>query len=236
MLSFHGVPMLQARTRFRARVTATIVVRGAMLQPLLEETFRNPVLDTRLAWLHEPPSWQHQPDRGVLRVAPAARTDLWRTTHYGFDADNGHSLVLPVTGDFVLTTHVRFAPQHRYDQAGLLVRISPSCWLKTSVEYEPDAPSRLGAVVTNAGYSDWSTQNADVALREIWLRVRREDTDYLTEFAPDGQGWTQMRVAHLLEDRPGLSVQAGLYACSPVDAGFVAEFTLLRVESGRVPA
>jgi regulation of enolase protein 1 (concanavalin A-like superfamily) len=202
--------------------------------PLIDESFRNPALDQRLCWRHEPPRWQLVPERGVLRVEPAARTDLWRTTHYGFDTDNAHLLSLPVCGDFVLTTHVRAEPQHRYDQAGLAVRISPSCWLKTSIEHEPDGPSRLGAVVTNAGYSDWSTQSIDPDRRGIWLRVRREATDYLTESSADGAAWTQIRMAHLLEDRAGLAVEAGIYACSPVDAGFVAEFSTLRVDAGRI--
>lgn len=37
--------------------------------------------------------------------------------------------------------------------------ISENCWLKTSLEYIPEGPSHLGAVVTNNGYSDWSTQD-----------------------------------------------------------------------------
>ena len=36
-----------------------------------------------------------------------------------------------------MTAHVAFNPVHRYDQAGLMVRVSPTCWLKTSVEHEP---------------------------------------------------------------------------------------------------
>lgn len=74
-------------------------------------------------------------------------------------ADSGHALQAEIDSDLEMTTEVRFEPIHQYDQAGLLVRFSPSCWLKTSVEYEPDGPSRLGVVVTNRGYSDSSTQD-----------------------------------------------------------------------------
>jgi regulation of enolase protein 1 (concanavalin A-like superfamily) len=94
-------------------------------------------------------------------------------THYGFGADNGHLLFKELTGDFVMTTQVRFHPVHPYDQAGLMVRVSPSCWLKTSVEYEPDSPSRLGAVVTNHAYSDWSTQDFPASGGVLGLRIHR---------------------------------------------------------------
>src|SRR5262245_26679782 len=127
-------------------------------QPL-HELFDKPAIHPRLRWYCEPPRWSVEPARRWLRVEPNGGTDFWQKTHYGFEADNGHLLFTGLTGDFVMTTRVRFHPVHQYDQAGLMVRVSPSCWLKTSVEYEPDGPSHLGAVVTNQAYSDWSTQD-----------------------------------------------------------------------------
>ena len=196
----------------------------------LRETFRQPALDSRLSWRGEPTRWTVDVNRGCLRVEPDAATDFWQRTHYGFRVDNGHFLFAEVAGDFVLTTHVRFEPVHQYDQAGLMVRLSADCWLKTSVEYEPGAMSRLGVVVTNHGYSDWSMQDIPSDRRAIWLRVRRTDADYLVEASADGTDWTQLRVAHLQEDTRGRRVQAGLYACSPRGTGFVAEFDLLHLE------
>jgi regulation of enolase protein 1 (concanavalin A-like superfamily) len=122
---------------------------------------------------------------------------------------------------------------HQYDQAGLMVRVSPGCWLKTSVEHEPEGPSRLGAVVTNHGYSDWSTQAFPSGPGEVWLRVRREGDDYLVESSRDGGRWEQLRVAHLHEGR-GQPVLAGLYACSPRGAGFRAEFDRFAIDAGRL--
>jgi uncharacterized protein len=121
------------------------------------------------------------------------------------------------------------------------VRLSPRCWLKTSVEYEPHGPSRLGAVVTNAGYSDWSTQDYPSQHQEILLRVRRESSDYIVEAArpPDSTapavqpGWSQLRLAHLHDDG-ATAVQAGLYACSPTAGGYSATFAYLRLAEGRI--
>src|SRR5919205_715903 len=98
----------------------------------LEETLAGPTLDIRLRWHNPPPDWS--PGRDGLVVRTAAGTDFWQGTHYGFRVDNGHLFAAEVEGDFVLETEVVAAPVHRYDQAGLMVRLSERCWLKTSVE------------------------------------------------------------------------------------------------------
>jgi regulation of enolase protein 1 (concanavalin A-like superfamily) len=203
-----------------------------MLKRYLDETFTGPVLHPQLRWHCEPARWSIDAFGPCLRLEPNSGTDFWQRTHYGFQADNGHFLNTGVAGDFVLTTKVRFQPAHQYDQAGLMVRVSPACWLKTSVEYEPVGPSRLGAVVTNAAYSDWSTQSFASGPGEVRLRVRRTGDDFLVEAAPDERGWEQIRVCHLHEGR-GQPVLCGLYACSPKGPGFVAEFAGLTIDSGR---
>jgi uncharacterized protein len=200
----------------------------------LRELFDNSVVDPRLRWHCEPSRWSLDPVNRRLRIEPGGGTDFWQKTHYSFEADNGHLLSARTDGDFVLTTKVRFYPVHQYDQAGLMVRISRSCWLKTSVEYEPHGSSRLGAVVTNHGYSDWSTQAFPATLQEVWLRIRREDSDYILDASQEGQAWEQIRMAHLHEDHPGATVGCGLYACSPKGAGYAADFSFLYIDAGRI--
>lgn len=201
-----------------------------LLDAPLCEVFRRPALDPRLQWHAPPARWAVESDRGCLRVEPDAGTDFWQRTHYGFEADNGHFLALRARGDFQLTTRVMAFGKHQYDQAGLMVRISPDCWLKTSAEFEPDGPNQLGAVVTNAKYSDWSTQPLAREVTTTWFRVRRHGGDYLVEHSPDGEAWQQLRVAHLHETPPEPGVACGLYACSPKGAGFRAEFAFLTFE------
>jgi uncharacterized protein len=123
-----------------------------------------------------------------------------------------------------MTVEVRMAPLHQYDQAGLMVRISAGCWIKTSVEYEDASLSRLGCVVTNRGYSDWSTQDVLTAVTGFALRVTREGGDYLVEARFPGRSWSQLRLAHLEDDSGSALVRCGVYACSPKVPGFTAEF------------
>jgi regulation of enolase protein 1 (concanavalin A-like superfamily) len=190
-------------------------------------------LDARLRWHCEPPDWRV--GDGRLRVATAAGTDFWQRTHYGFEADNGHFLCLEAEGDFVLTTCVLGQPVHQYDQAGLMLRVSPSCWIKTSVEFEPaEATNRLGAVVTNHQYSDWSTQPLAKSVDRVWFRLRAEGCDCIVETSLDGRHWEQIRMARLQERDASLPVQCGLYACSPKAAGYLADFELLSFQPGRL--
>lgn len=205
-----------------------------MIQLLFNEQFKKTRFDSRLQWFNPPTLWAVEAKQSTLVVSPDPHTDFWQQTHYGFRADNGHFLYARVEGDFILTTRVRYRPLHQYDQAGLMVRISPTCWLKASVEYEPEGPARLGAVVTNNGYSDWSTQPFPRRRRDYWLRIRREGCDYIVETSEDGSFWFQIRLARLLEDKPGAEVSCGLYACSPSGGGFVTEFDFLSVELGRL--
>lgn len=197
----------------------------------LHEGFDSPTLDARLRWHCEPARHRLDAERRRLVVEPEAATDFWQRTHYGFRADNGHYLYLPARGNFVLTTTVTCFPAHQYDQAGLMLRVSPDCWLKTSVEFEPDeAHSRLGAVVTNGGYSDWSTQPISKAESTFWFRIRAEKTAVIVDGSLDGERWEQLRMAHLVERSATAELTCGLYACSPRGAGFRAEFHALDLE------
>ncbi len=198
-----------------------------MTIPIVEE-FDGATIHPSLRWWNAPARSEVRDSR--LIVATRANTDFWQRTHYGFRVDNGHCLLARCDGRFTLSTFVRFRAVHQYDQAGLIVRVSPDCWLKTSIEYEPDGANRLGAVVTNGGWSDWSTQDVAKTLTAVALRVRREGADYTVEFSEraDGAAWSQLRVAHLHDDDGG-EVECGLYACSPKGEGFVAEFDYLRL-------
>lgn len=179
--------------------------------------------------MNPPPAWQLRSAPPALVVQPGAPTDFWQGTHYGFREDNGHFLGLAVEGDFSMATRVRFHPRHQYDQAGLMVRVGPHCWVKTSVEYEPVRSPRLGVVVTNQGFSDWSVQDFPASIGEIAFRICREGADFIVEFnSGDSGSWSLLRVTHL-DIAPAAAVACGVYACSPKGIGFQAEFEVLTI-------
>lgn len=124
-----------------------------------------------------------------------------------------------------------------FDQAGIIIWIDENNWIKASLEYENAEFSRLGAVAANEGYSDWSTRNSP-ALTRVEFRVSRRGPDFLVEARTDSS-WEQLRIAHLSalgattkqmgitpsdELLAGPSVEVGIYACSPGDSHFEAQF------------
>jgi regulation of enolase protein 1 (concanavalin A-like superfamily) len=179
----------------------------------------------------EPLYWFNEPARfevgAGLEIWTDAETDFWQRTHYGFRRDDGHCLLARVAGDFCLVTHVEFEPREQYDQCGLMVRVDGGYWIKVSTEYEDEAQSRLGSVVTNLGYSDWATQDLPSSHREMWYRISRNGSDFLLENSYDGRSWLQLRVTHL-HKAPG-EVAAGVYACSPIGKDFRCRFRRLEI-------
>jgi len=179
---------------------------------------------SRFQWHSEPACWDLDAAAQTLAIRTTERSDFWQRTHYAFRADNGHFLWTAIERDFQMKVDVHMVPLHPYDQAGLMVRISADCWIKTSVEYEDGSVSRLGCVVTNRGYSDWSTQDVPATITDFALRVTRQGADYLVQAQLTGGPWSQLRLAHLDDDSASPSVRCGVYACSPKEPGFTAEF------------
>ncbi|WP_055665956.1 DUF1349 domain-containing protein [Desnuesiella massiliensis] len=205
----------------------------------LFEDFSSENLSDDFQWFNEPQNWELHSHHSELLIKPEAKTDYWQETHYGFRVDNGPFLFTKIKGDFAITTKVRFNPLHQYDQAGLMIRLSSDCWLKTSVEFEPEGYSRLGAVVTNHGFSDWSTQNFLSEKNELYFRIRREAMDYIVEYSLHSdltrkENWTQIRMARLLEDNGKDEVMCGIYCCSPIGQGYEVYFDFIMITEGRI--
>ncbi|WP_325169604.1 DUF1349 domain-containing protein [Bacillus sp. Au-Bac7] len=97
------------------------------------------------------------------------------------------------------------------------------------MEYIPSGFSKLGAVVTNGGYSDWSTQYIDSKEVHIYYRISKIEKNCYVDFSFDGESWNQIRIAHL--DIPDNAIlQAGLYACSPQGKEQEVRFDFLTIE------
>jgi regulation of enolase protein 1 (concanavalin A-like superfamily) len=51
-------------------------------------------LSPRLRWHCEPKQWSIDPVASALRIRTDPGTDFWQRTHYAFEADNGHFLLV----------------------------------------------------------------------------------------------------------------------------------------------
>jgi len=175
-------------------------------------------------WFNEP---KHEMRDDAVVITTASDTDFWQRTHYGFQRDNGHCLLTELKEEFCLVVRCNFSYISQYDQCGVMVRIDKDNWMKVSIENEDGVISRLGSVVTNLGYSDWSTQDISASVHSMWYRVQSKGADVLVEQSVDGEDWHQMRVAHLHAFKH--SVKAGIYCCSPKEGGCTVTFDNIKI-------
>ncbi len=192
------------------------------------EEFLQPSLPENFHWFNEPSRCLFG---NGLEIYTDEKTDFWQRTHYGFRRDDGHCLLAAVAGDFSITTCVEFRPQEKYDQCGLILRLDSENWIKASTEFEDEHCSRLGSVVTNLGYSDWATQYISSEYRQMWYRASKNGSDFLLEHSYDGQVWQQLRVTHL--HRAFETIEAGVYACSPIGKDFWCRFKFVEIGENR---
>ena len=177
----------------------------------------------KFSWTRVPKSVEEKD--GKLFVVTSPHTDLLQRTYYHFRNDNAP--VFQMQSDekyfsFTVTTVFTDA-KHRFDQCGIVMYLDSENWLKASVEYENERFSHLGSVVTDGGYSDWATTEADNKVRVMWYRLSRREDDYRIECSRDGINFSQMRICHM--SKGGGRVSFGIYACSPEDSSFKAVFS-----------
>ena len=175
-----------------------------------------------MTWLNEPRNWKQENDH--LSVFADAQTDFWRKTHYGFVRDNGHFYYEKISGDFEVETEFRGKYETLYDQAGIMVRLDETTWVKSGVEFV-NGVHHVSAVVTR-DFSDWSV----VPLRRypgfLRLRLKREGGTVIIEYSIDDGQWIMFRTAHL-STVPEL--QVGRMVAAPDGPGFEAAFMGFRL-------
>ena len=207
--------------------------------------------DPRWAWHNgEPPSWSVDPSTGRLTIAPAPGLDYWSKTFYGpqllvkSDAPSFVADVAPAA-EATLTTAFTLHPRAQFDQAGVMVLVEDVCgdevttsaWVKAGVEFTDGYPN-LSCVVTNAGFSDWSTlriacdaDGGEVENNKVSIRVRvtkhlpgaeqgpcitMEACAYSEGDTADSPGdWKQVRIASLRGRDCQSRYKIGVFSISP---------------------
>ena len=178
-------------------------------------------------WTREPT--QYKIDGGKVEITTAPHTDLWQRTYYHFRNDNAPVLQMETDEKyFSFTVRTDFAQSHhRFDQCGVIMYLDSENWIKGAVEFENEQFQHLGSVVTNGGYSDWATTAIPADITVMWYRFSRREDDYCIECSPDGETFRQMRICHMAKG--GGRIRFGVYACSPEESSFTAEFTDMRI-------
>ncbi len=179
-----------------------------------------------MKWIRAPKQYEVTEDRVEIITEP--HTDLWQRTYYHFRNDNAPVLQLETDEQFFsFVVKTDFDTKVRYDQSGIIMYLDSDNWLKASMEYENDKIQRLGSVVTNNGYSDWSSVDVDASIKSMWFRFSRREDDFCIENSVDGVNFKQMRICHMFNAKEKISF--GIYACSAEYSTFKASFTDMEI-------
>jgi len=176
----------------------------------------------KMKWLNEPGSAKQSGEQ--LAVTTKPKTDFWRKTFYDYVTDNGHFFFLPVTGDFTFESRAAGKYGALYDQAGLMVRVDSSNWLKCGLELV-DGIGHASVVVTRE-FSDWSTVRGITTKDPLWWRIVRKGFSLEVLYSLDGKNFTSTRLGYLPLQA---AVDTGIMCCSPEGAGFECTFDEIRL-------
>lgn len=188
------------------------------------------MIRTDAAWHNEPAQWEWDTKEGRLTAVSLPQTDFWRKTRSGFIAENGHFYGVPVHGDFIAQVKVAGQFNADYDQAGLMLWLDATTWLKAGLEFVEGA-CYVSTVLTR-DFSDWAI-GRQIEASELWLRVERDREAIIVSASSEGQAYFPVREC-TLTNTPMLEV--GPYLASPTGDGFQACFEGLGIYQPRRPA
>ncbi|MDN4480239.1 DUF1349 domain-containing protein [Demequina muriae] len=174
-------------------------------------------------WTTEPVRAEWGPD-GELLVEAREESDAWRVTSYGFVHDNAHALLAPLGTSEAVEVTFQLDFDQQFDQAGLMIRVDETTWIKAGIEFS-DGAAQVGAVVTH-GFSDWSVAPVtDWMGREVTVRASRDGDAVTIRARVADEPWRLVRVAPL---SPTADARAGLFCCAPTRPGLVVRFVAHR--------
>lgn len=173
-------------------------------------------------WLNEPKLWSL--GEGVISVVTDGQTDFWRETHYGFTRHSGHAYLSKIRGDFTAELRVRGRYEALYDQAGLMVLVDDSNWVKAGIEHS-DGQASLGSVLTRE-HSDWATGPFEGDPGDFHLRMTVSRGVLRIQVSKDGLTWPLVRLCPFPQ---AASCLVGPMTCSPSRAGLQVEFSRFHV-------
>ena len=173
-------------------------------------------------WFNEPHCWAMVADN--LTVVSDHATDFWRETHYGFIRDNGHFFGQPTNGGFTASLRIRAQFETLYGQAGIMVRLDETTWIKAGIEVS-DGEALLGSVLT-IGRSDWATRPYRGDPADFWIRVTVDRGVLRLQASADGKRWPLVRLCPFPE---AASYIVGPMCCTPERAGLEVRFSDLEV-------
>ncbi|ANB14984.1 Ree1p [Sugiyamaella lignohabitans] len=169
-------------------------------------------------WLNEPKTWTIE--NNELTVTTDKARDFWRETFYGFVRDSGHFYGFSTGNNFTAQLRVKGQFHELYDQAGLMVRIDESHWIKVGVEFT-DGERYFSSVLTNPT-SDWNVAQPFDNLEDFYIRVTVSKGSIRVQSSSDAKLWHLARLAPFPQADNYL---VGPMTCTPEREGLTSTFS-----------
>lgn len=169
-------------------------------------------------WLNKPHQSTLTPH--ALEVTTDKGSDFWCETFYGFTRDSGHFYGMHAPSRFTAQLRIRAKYEKLYDQAGLMIRIDETRWMKAGIELS-DGRAMISSVLTD-GRSDWATAPYEGDPKDFWIRATVADGVLRLQVSGNGKIWPLMRLAPFPEAE---SYQVGPMCCTPEREGLQVHFS-----------
>ena len=208
----NGSPGMTRRTVIAAGAVAGGMALGGRAHASARGPWRGGV------WLNKP---HHSAIRAdVLEMTTDKGSDFWRETFYGFTRDSGHFYGMHTPARFTAQLRIRAEYEKLYDQAGLMVRIDETRWVKAGIELS-DGRAMLSSVLTD-GRSDWATAPYEGDPRDFWMRASVADGVLRLQVSGDGKTWPLVRLSPFPVAE---SYLVGPMCCTPERGGLKVRFS-----------
>jgi uncharacterized protein len=209
-----------SRRTFVGCLTGALLVGPVVEKVASESSGREPRSEATYStdsWLNEPKNWHREGDSLVCSADP--KTDFWRKTESGTISDNGHFFRRRVRGDFTCSARILGDYREIFDQAGLMVRLDSTQWVKCGVELFEGRPNV--SVVFTRDFSDWSTFKLPDPTGPIWIKLTRKGSTLNVFYALDDKQFSLCRSGFIANTD---ELEVGRMCAAPVGSGFRAQF------------
>ncbi|XP_050675412.1 uncharacterized protein LOC126972597 [Leptidea sinapis] len=192
----------------------------------MDKVSLNTITLNKFKWLNEPKKWSRNGE--TLEITTDNRTDFWQGTWYDFHFNTGHLYGVILQDDFTFEVCIEAKLTTLYDQAGLMIYLDETHWLKAGIEYNDGQPM-IGSVLTN-GVSDWATGLYTGDPKRFWMRLTKVGNVICVKYSVDCAKWILLRLCPFCvpEDEKFL---VGPMCCTPQRQGLVVKFSNFSVTS-----